>query len=398
MAVSSEREPRTDSRYSGTPPSSSCSQFRPSREFTSNRIPYGGPDHVNIRNSKLVPYYYLGRGSFSQLSGLLASRRSEGGGSHAVIVIDHFFRDKSLLDLGFLETQDVVIYADTTDEPTTSYVDKLADHVRTAGILPVAVVGIGGGSTLDIAKALSVLLTNAGPAEAYQGWDLPQNPAIYKIGIPTIAGTGAEFTRTAVLTGPVKKLGINSDFSVFDQVILDADLLKTVPKEQFIYTAMDCFVHNEESLLGRMNDAMTIALAEKSLEMMKDIFLGKMDEERLLIASSLGGIAVANSSVGICHPFSYGLSLVLGLHHGFAITIAFNQLGEYYPNVSVFRDILRRHDVVLPKVVTAEVTEEQLDVMAEATLKNERPLSNAFGDNWRSVFSKEKVKSILRRM
>jgi 3-deoxy-alpha-D-manno-octulosonate 8-oxidase len=260
------------------------------------------------------------------------------------------------------------------------------------------IVGIGGGSSMDIAKAISVLLTNEGKAQEYQGWDLVKNPPVYKIGIPTIAGTGAEFTRTAVLTGPTKKLGINSDYSVFDQVILDADLLKTVPKEQFIYTAMDCFVHNEESLLGRINDAMTIALAEKSLDIMKDIFLGEMDHEKLLIASSLGGLAVANSSVGICHPLSYGLSLELGLPHGFAICVAFNQLEEYYPNVKVFKEILKKYDIVLPKVINSEITEAQLDFMADATLLNEKPLSNAFGDNWKSIFTKEKVKDLLRKM
>ena len=58
------------------------------------------------------------------------------------------------------------------------------------------------------------------------------------------------------------------------------DLLATVPADQFIYTAMDCFVHNVESLRGRQNDAMTIAFAQKSLEIMKDIFLGEMDFEQ----------------------------------------------------------------------------------------------------------------------
>ncbi|MBL7810762.1 MAG: iron-containing alcohol dehydrogenase [Bacteroidetes bacterium] len=350
-----------------------------------------------MKNSKMVLYYYLGRGSLSQLKGLLDGKRGGKSDAFAVVVIDHYFDGKNLFSTDFLEHQDLVIYADTTEEPKTSYIDELTDLVKERGQLPVAVVGIGGGSTLDIAKAISVMLTNPGKSVKYQGWDLVKNPPVYKIGVPTIAGTGAEFTRTAVLTGPEKKLGINSDHSVFDQVILDADLLKTVPTDQFIYTAMDCFVHNEESLLGRINDAMTIALAEKSLDMMKEIFLGEMDHEKLLVASSLGGQAVANSSVGICHPLSYGLSIVLGLHHGFSICVAFNQLEEYYPNVKVFKEILKKYNIVLPRVMEG-VTEEQLDIMAEATLKNEKPLSNAFGDDWKNIFTKEKVKDLLRKM
>jgi 3-deoxy-alpha-D-manno-octulosonate 8-oxidase len=350
-----------------------------------------------MKNSKLVQYYYLGKGAFKKMADCIQARRTDAS-VPVVVVIDHFFKDKNLLDLSCLKSHDMVLWADTTDEPTTDYVDELTEKAKKLGVLPAAVVGIGGGSTLDIAKAISVLLTNEGKSAQYQGWDLVKNPPVYKIGIPTIAGTGAEFTRTAVLTGPVKKLGINSDYSVYDQVILDPELIKTVPKEQFVYTAMDCFVHNCESLLGMQNDAMTIALAQKSSDMIKEVFLGEMDYEKLLVASSMGGLAIANSNVGICHPFSYGLGYVLGLHHAFAICIAFNQLGAYYPEVETFKKILQKNNIVLPKIITEDITPEQLDHMAELTLMNEKPLSNAFGPEWRSVFGKEKVIELLKRM
>ncbi len=354
---------------------------------------------TTYKNSKLVPYYILGDGSFQQLSPLLEKRRKEYQKDEGtVFIVDHYFSKTNLISSSLLHENDEVIFADTSEEPKTEYVDSIKNQILQKNRKPKTVVGIGGGSALDIAKAISVLLTNPGPAENYQGWDLPKNPAIYKIGIPTIAGTGAEFTRTAVMTGPVKKLGINSDQSVFDQVILDPTFLATVPTDQFIYTAMDCFVHNEESLLGRINDTMTIALAEKSTQMLLDVFLGKMDYGKLMVASGFGGLAVANSSVGICHPFSYGLSLVLGLRHGYSICIAFNQLEEYYPSVKVFKEILKKYKITLPKVVTNDLTDDQLSRMADAVLLNERPLSNAFGNNWKEKFSKEKVISLLRQM
>jgi 3-deoxy-alpha-D-manno-octulosonate 8-oxidase len=331
------------------------------------------------------------------LEGLLDNKRLNEN-DFVVLVIDHFFKDKGILNLNFLNSNDLVLWADTTHEPTTDYIDELTELVCKENEEPCAIVGIGGGSSLDIAKAISVMLTNPGRAQDYQGWDLVKNPPIYKIGVPTIAGTGAEFTRTAVLTGPVKKLGINSDYSVYDQVILDPDLMKTVPMEQFVYTAMDCFVHNCESLLGMQNDAFTIALAQKSSDMIKEVFLGEMDHEKLLVASSMGGLAIANSNVGICHPFSYGLGFVLGLHHAFAICVAFNQLGEYYPEVETFKRIMDKYGIVLPKVITDDITDEQLDKMAELTLMNEKPLSNAFGPEWRTVFGKERVIKLLKRM
>ena len=66
-----------------------------------------------------------------------------------------------------------------------------------------------GGTILDLAKAVSIMLTNEGSSSDYQGWDLVKNPAIYHVGVPTISGTGAEVSRTTVLTGPERKLGIN---------------------------------------------------------------------------------------------------------------------------------------------------------------------------------------------
>ena len=262
----------------------------------------------------------------------------------------------------------------------------------------VAVVGMGGGTTMDIAKTIAILLTNEGKAIDYQGWDLVKKPAVYKIGIPTVSGTGAEVTRTAVLTSHIKKLGMNSDYTIFDQIILDPTLITTVPKDQFIYSAMDNFVHCVESLSGRENNAMTIAYAQKALELLKEIFSGEMDYEKLMVASAFGGMAVANSNVGICHPLSYGLSLVKDFHHGYAICLAFSQLEEYYPEVKNFKEILKRLDFELPQNVLKDTTEEEFEKMAEATLKNEIPLSNAFGDNWREKFSKEKIISLLKKI
>jgi 3-deoxy-alpha-D-manno-octulosonate 8-oxidase len=143
---------------------------------------------------------------------------------------------------------------------------------------------------------------------------------------------------------------------------------------------------------------MTIALAQKSLDMMKDIFLGNLDLEKLMVASAMGGIAVANSNVGICHPLSYGLSLVLNLHHGYSICIAMNQLEEYYPEVVEFKEILKRNNIKLPKIINDDVTDDMINRMAEATLKNERPLENAFGKDWKIIFTKEKVIELLKKM
>lgn len=353
-----------------------------------------------MKNYKNVPYYFFGEGSFFELGNIIKERKVKSISS-AVFLIDEFFGDKGMEKKLPLEKEDILIFADTKTEPHTEYIDSLVKEVKEKcrNNLPVAVIGMGGGTTMDISKCVSILLTNPGKAENYQGWDLVKNPAVFKIGIPTLSGTGAESSRTAVVTSPKVKLGMNSNYSMFDQIILDPVFLKTVPKDQFLYTAMDCYIHDIELIRGD-NSKITKALAEQSLRLMREILLREMDYEKLMIASYLGGCAMATASGGhVCHPVSYGLSFVLGLRHGLATTLSFNYLGEYYPEeIKEFKEILLKFGIELPKNIMQGASEDQLDIMAEATLKNEKPLKSAFGNNWKNIFTKDKIKKILRQM
>ena len=107
-----------------------------------------------------------------------------------------------------------------------------------------------GGSILDISKAVSILLKNKGKCSKYVGWDKVQKPGVYKIAIPTLSGTGAEASKTCVFIDYKKKIkmGINSEYSLFDQVICDFKLQRTVPKEQFFLFCNGYFTSIQWSL------------------------------------------------------------------------------------------------------------------------------------------------------
>jgi 3-deoxy-alpha-D-manno-octulosonate 8-oxidase len=189
------------------------------------------------RNFKIVPNIIFGRGSFNQLGDILKSRRVASD-SFMVFVLDDVFKGRALAGRLPMEQGDLLLLVNVDDEPKTGYIDQLVAQVKAFNPRkPDGIIGLGGGSAMDIAKAVSLLLTNPGSAADYQGWDLINNPAVYHVAVPTLAGTGAEISRTTVLTGPVKKLGINSDYTLFDQILLDPELLAGVPKEQWFYTA-----------------------------------------------------------------------------------------------------------------------------------------------------------------
>ena len=174
-----------------------------------------------------------------------------------------------------LRGNDKIIFADVTYEPKTTYVDSLANGLKEEFGKVSGVIGIGGGSTMDLAKAVSLMMNNPGSSADYQGWDLVKQPGVYKVGIPTLSGTGAEVSRTTVLTGPTRKLGMNSDFTPFSQIVLDPTLTSNAPANQRFYTGMDCYIHCIESLEGTYLNEFSKSYGEKALELCQNVFFTK---------------------------------------------------------------------------------------------------------------------------
>ena len=144
---------------------------------------------MSFRNFKMVDYVVYGRGSFNQLGEILAPNRK--GDAPMIFLVDHFFEGKPLVQRIPLIGKDKIVFADVTHEPKTKQVDALAASLREEFGTVSGIVGIGGGSTMDLAKAVSLMMTNPGSSADYQGWDLVKNAGVYKVGIPTLSGTGA---------------------------------------------------------------------------------------------------------------------------------------------------------------------------------------------------------------
>lgn len=358
-----------------------------------------------FRNFKTVERIVFGRGCFNQLDDILTEQRTDKNPA-IVFLVDDVFENQPLKDRIPVQKQDLLIWVNVDDEPKTRYVDQLTTQVRqtlqSAGSeLPGGVIGIGGGSTMDLAKAVSLMLTNPGSSADYQGWDLIKTPAIYHAAVPTLSGTGAEVSRTTVLTGPEKKLGINSDYTVFDQVLLDPELIAEAPAQQRFYTGMDCYIHCIESLTGTYLNAFSQAYGEKSLDLCRNVFLENSSEsdDRLMMASFFGGMSIAYSQVGVCHALSYGLGFVLGIHHGVGNSIAFDYLEEFYPEgVAEFRKMLERQSIKLPRGVVSDATDAQIEKMVDVALILEPLWENALGKDWKKVMTRDRIRNLYQKM
>ena len=355
------------------------------------------------KNLTLVGAVTFGRGAFGQLDAILSPHRR--GQAPMVFLVDHVFRDRpGLLGRVPVRGRDPLVFADVSHEPTTGDVDSLRDRLRAEFGEVSGVVGVGGGSTMDLAKAVSLMLTNPGSAQEYQGWDLLRVPGVFKAGVPTLSGTGAEVSRTAVLIGPTKKLGLNSDFTPFDQVVLDPDLVADVPPRQRFFTGMDCYIHNVESLQGRAMNAFARSHADKSMELCREIFLERAgwdgdSDEKLMMASWMGGMSIAYSQVGAAHAMSYGLAYVLGTRHGEGNCIAMGALEEFYPEgVRDFRRMAEIAGVEVPVGVTRALAPERLEKMVDVSLGMAPLWANVLGEDWQKKMTRERLRALYERL
>ena len=351
----------------------------------------------------MVPRVVYGKGSFNTLGDILMPKRKHSE-APMIYLVDDVFEGSELINRIPTIFSDQIILISAEEEPKTNQVDALVSIIREKfAELPSGIIGIGGGTLLDLAKAVAIMLTNKGSASEYQGWDLVHKQSIYHVGIPTISGTGAEVSRTTVLLGPEKKLGINSDFTTFDQVVLDPELTLGVPKEQWFYTGMDCFIHCIESLNGTFLNAFSKSYGEKSLELCKEVFLEDISEsesrEKLMMASWHGGMSIAYSQVGVAHAMSYGLGYVLGIKHGIGNCLVFQYLEEFYPQgVALFNKMLTKHQIVLPTNICSNLSDSEMETMISVAMGMEPLWENALGENWKSLITVEKLKAIYQKI
>ncbi|MBW2196144.1 MAG: iron-containing alcohol dehydrogenase, partial [Deltaproteobacteria bacterium] len=200
------------------------------------------------------------------------------------------------------------------------------------------VVGIGGGSSLDVAKAIAVLVTNDGKAEDYIGLEKVKSPGLPTIMIPTTAGTGSEVTFTAVFTMREKKRkgGINSHLMYPDVALLDPELTLSLPPQPTATTGIDALTHAIEAYTSLQSNPMSdmvaknaIALIGANLRHVMNDGQNRQARHNMLLGSLMGGLALASAGVGACHALAYSLGAFFDIPHGLANAVLLPYIMEY---------------------------------------------------------------------
>jgi alcohol dehydrogenase class IV len=215
------------------------------------------------------------------------------------------------------------VYEDIRPNPTIANVREAAQMARKTGA--DMIVGIGGGSPMDAAKAVAVLAANDLNDESMFKGPYPVVP-LPVIAVPTTAGTGSEVTPYSIITDEKDQTKKNlSHPSLFPKLaFLDAAYTEKLPWETTVNTAMDALSHSIESILSKRSDAMSRMVALESLRYLTP-GIGLMDSERgigieireaLLLGSMLGGMAIAQTGTTVVHAMGYSLTFFNDVDHG----------------------------------------------------------------------------------
>lgn len=223
---------------------------------------------------------------------------------------------------------DYTVFSEVSPDPRYEIVDACLSHCRADK--PQCVIGLGGGSPLDIAKTTALMLANPGSIADYCGVDLAPNPGLPAIMIPTTAGTGSEVTPIAILSDEKEKLkkGVVSPHLIPRTAILDPELTLGLPPAITAATGMDALIHAIEAYTSVNASGITDLLAARAMELISDNLRtayaqgGNLEARAAMLEGSLlAGMAFANAGVTAVHAFAYPIGAEFHIPHGVANTI-----------------------------------------------------------------------------
>ncbi|MGZ4793084.1 MAG: iron-containing alcohol dehydrogenase family protein [Ilumatobacteraceae bacterium] len=280
-----------------------------------------------------VPRTLVGVTALDGLSAALDSL----GGADAVIVADPGVQATGYIErvVAALRPRNVTVHLVPWGEPTVESVDVAAQVVRDAGD-PI-VIGVGGGSALDISKQAAVVSVGTSGVEPYLlcAEPLPGRRSI--VAIPTTSGTGAEVTRTCIVADRTgRKLGTWGDEMLPDVVVLDPTAAATMPQSVTIGTGLDAFVHAIEASSGQRRNSIAAASAQRAMVLVlanlprvagdgSDLMARQAMQE----AAFLAGLAIDNCGTGVAHSIGHALGSLYHVPHGISVAVGLRAALEW---------------------------------------------------------------------
>lgn len=294
----------------------------------------------------------VGKGSLAKLPKVA----KKSGGSHAFLMSGPHLAKMGLVEKAAESLKVAGIAVDTFTEiegnPSVETVDKATAAFKESGA--DFIVAFGGGSPMDVAKAVGVTAKYGRSITEYEGAHKVPGPIIPLIAIPTTAGTGSEVTAFSVITDHSRdyKLTVFSYEILPAYAILDAELLTTAPASVAAACGIDAFIHAEEAYISTAASPFSDAMAEKAMSLIgKNIrrFVANRGDieaaEAMLVGSLFAGIAFSFARLGNVHAMSHPVSAFFDVPHGVAnavllpVIAEYNALADHGRYLTIYNDI-----------------------------------------------------------
>ena len=307
---------------------------------------------MNTFNFSVPQDITVGKGSLAKLPEIAKKL----GGSHAFIISGPHLAKMGLVEKAadYLKTVDIKTDAFTEIEanPSVATVEKATEKFKESGA--DFIVAFGGGSPMDVAKAVGVVAKYGGSITEYEGAHKVPGSIIPLIAIPTTAGTGSEVTAFSVITDHSRyyKLTVFSYELLPAYAILDAELITTAPASVAAACGIDAFIHAEEAYISTAASPFSDAMAEKAMALIgKNIrrFVanrGDMEAaEAMMVGSLFAGIAFSFARLGNVHAMSHPVSAFFDVPHGVAnavllpVVAEYNALADHGRYLTIYNDI-----------------------------------------------------------
>jgi len=289
-----------------------------------------------IKSFETVRRITFGTGSLENLGNEI----KRVNGSKVLVVTDPGLKSAGVVDAVTAALDQArlnyTVFAEVEPDPRVEV--ALASVKAAQACDPDVIVGLGGGSSLDIAKVTSVLLANGGPIEKYFGMELVPRPGVPLILIPTTAGTGSEMTSICVLSDTQNKVkkGIVSEHMFARAALLDPQLTLALPPRVTAMTGMDALVHAIESFVGVRATVFTDTLNLQAIRLvatnLRPAFAQGQNlaaRENMLYASCLAGMAFSNTQNGLAHALALAIGGKFHLPHGLLTAFIIPWVMEY---------------------------------------------------------------------
>lgn len=288
------------------------------------------------------------------ISGQAAVFCKEQGGTKAFLMADQILLDSGVLTPVFKSFENAgmeyVLFTDIVPEPPVAAVDNVSKAMKETDC--DVCVSIGGGSTIDTAKAVCMLQTNEGSIKDYLfgGTKTVTNPSVPLICIPTTAGTGAEVTAASVIddTENKVKLSVTDEKLIPLLALLDPTLQASLPPSVTAATGMDALTHAIESYVSLNANPIGDAYGLQTMRMIGSnlrtaVADGSNMEARgnMIIASLLGGAAILNCGLGVVHGIAQSIGGIAHVSHGVAnaLILPYAMEKNYVGNLEKFKNI-----------------------------------------------------------